>query len=123
MNALLIVGLVLAALLTIFYFWAAKKCYPKTRLYIFLAALALILVLLVALAQPPRMDSMQITYVKGNTVTLFDGRGNNLTLNLATFPHISTDYTTGMTVQLTRDILGTPIFLSPQDWTVLPKQR
>ena len=122
MNALLIVGLVVAALLAILYIWAAAKCYPKTRLFIFIAAFIMILALIVALALPPRMDSMQITAVNGNTITLFDGRGNNMDLDITKIQRVSANYTAGMSVQLTRDTLGSPIFLAPQDYVITPKK-
>ena len=120
MNVLLIVGLVLAALIAIIYFWAAAKCYPKTCLFTFIAAFALILALLVAVALPPRMDDMQVTYVSGNNISLFDGRGGTINLDITKIPHVSADYVPGMKVQLTRDTLGNLLFLSPQEGLILP---
>ena len=123
MNVLLIIGLVLAAILAIIYIWASAKCHPKTCLFTFIAAFVLILALIVALALPPKTDNMQISAVNGSNITLFDGRGNYTTLDISNVPHAKAEYTVGTTVQLTRDTLGNTIFLSPQDWTILPKNK
>jgi hypothetical protein len=120
MNVLLAIGIGLVVLLAIIFFAGMAKYSAKACLVTFVALLVVACVAIVMLSLPPKMESWQVTYSNGNMITLFNGK-TNLNLDISKVPRISTDYKVGTYVQLTKNALGTPLFLTPQDWTVIPK--
>jgi hypothetical protein len=123
MNALLIITLVVAALLAIGFFIAISKSSAGWCLALFVAAIAVICAVVILTTLPPKTETYTVVFSNQNSITLYDGRGNNFTIDITKIPRVNASYGKGTTVQLTRDGLGTPIFLSPTDCTLLPSQK
>jgi len=119
-NALLICGLVALALLAIVFYIGLAKFKAGVCLACFILVIVLACGLLYVATQPPKIESWTVTYVSGNMVTMYSGNGGSMTTDITKIPHISYDYSAGTAVQMMRNVLGAPIFLSPQDYTVLP---
>lgn len=123
MNVLLIIVLVAAVLLTIGFIYAIHKASPGWCMALFIIAIALVGAILVMATLPPKMETLQVRSINGNTITLADSRGNTTNYDLTKIPRVSYDYPVNTYVQLTRNFFGTPLFLSPSDYTIVPAKR
>ena len=122
MNVLLICGLALAAVIAVAFFIGLSKSSALTCLVCFILMLALCCTAIVALSLPPKTETWQVSFVNGNNITLYNGK-ENVSLDITKINRVAFQYVNGTRVQLTRDILGTPIFLTPADYVIVPSSK
>lgn len=121
MNALLIVVILVIVALIVGFIIALTKNSARACIALFVLAILLAVGLTCTTFLKPQMSTWYIGYFSGNTMQIRNqATGEDLTLNLAKIPHINYQYKAEQEVQLTRSVLGEPIFVSPKLWTAMP---
>lgn len=121
MNALLIVVIVVAIALIIGFIVAIAKNSARACIALFVVAMLLVAGLTCTTFLKPQITTWYIGNYSNNMLQLRNqATGEYLSLDLAKIPHINYEYKPDQEVQLTRSVLGAPIFVSPKLWTALP---
>ncbi|MBR0133781.1 hypothetical protein IJM16_00750 [Candidatus Saccharibacteria bacterium] len=87
-------------------------------LALIIAATALVLPNLV----PPRLEKWQVSSFKNNTLAVFDGKGDSMSLALGQYPHANYEYKKSAEILLMRDVFGRILMISPKDGVSVPKK-
>ena len=122
MNALLFVVIGVILILIIAFAIALAKSSARACLAIFILTVLLVVGLTCTTFIKPNVSTWYIGNYKGNTMQIVNQQTREyLTLDLRNIPHINYKYEADQEVQLTRTLLGEPVFVSPKLWTALPK--
>ncbi len=123
MNVLLLIVLAVVVILVVCFFYAIHKASPGGCVAVFLITLILVGVLVFVATTPPKMETLLVRSIDNNTIVLADTRGNTVNYDITKIPRVSYNYPVNSYVQLTRNFFGTPLFLSPADYTIVPTKR
>jgi membrane-associated phospholipid phosphatase len=122
MNALLFVAIGLIVALVIGFIIAFAKGSARACIALAVVAVLLLVGLTCTTFIRPQISTWYIGNSTNNVLQLVNQRTREyLTIDLAKVPHIRTEYKADQEVELTRSILGAPIFVSPKLWTEIPK--
>ncbi len=124
MNVLYWGAFVVLLLLLIGFAYGVRKYKSGVAIACFvlaliIAATALVLPNLV----PPRLEKWQVSSFKNNTLAVYNGKGDSMSLALGQYPHVNyTEYKKSAEIMLMRDIYGRILMISPKDWVSVPKK-
>jgi hypothetical protein len=122
MNALLFVVIGVILILIIAFAIALAQSSARACLAVFILMVLLVIGLTCTTFIRPNVSTWYIGNVKGNTMQIVNQQTREyLVLDLKNIPHINYKYEVDQEVQLTRTVLGDPIFVSPKLWTGSPK--